>query len=96
MGCTDDKDSVCLFVVDQSKDTVALGMKSLHMVRNLCGIVFTVAEKRTMYLGALCFFLPLLMLRVIKVCFTALYARSHFFLLTQVCECLSVVLFQYV
>lgn len=49
-----------------------------------------------MYLRALCFFLPLLMLRVIKVRVAALYARSHFFLLIQVYECLSVVLFQYV
>lgn len=66
------------------------------MVRNLCGIVFTVSKKRTMYLGALSFFLPVLMLRVIKVHVIALYALPHFFLLTQVCECLSVVVFQYV
>lgn len=49
-----------------------------------------------MYLGALIFFLPSLMPRIIKVRIIALYALTLFFLLTQVCECLSVVVFQYV
>lgn len=96
MGCTDNKDSVCLFAGRSKQRHSSTRKKKARVVGNLCGIVFTVSEQRTMYLGALWFFLPLLMLRVIKVRVRALDARSRFFLLTQVCECLSVVLFQYV
>lgn len=85
---------VCLFVDQRHGST--WDDKGTRMVRNLRGIVFTVSKKRTLYLRALSFFLPVLMLRVIKVRVTALYAPTHFFLLAQVCECLSVVVFQYV